>query len=266
MTALIVIGAILLVLFILLASSITAELEFDGTFRYKVKYLFFTFIVNPESPRRKRKREKKAQKKKKKEAAKAAKEAKKAKKAAKQKKTPAKKKTETAAVKPQQSQVKSEKSEEAPAEKKSGKKEEKAEKKAEKPKMKFSLDLIQRIIGRASPHVKRIFKKIRFYNVVIFVTAGGKDAAKVAMSYGYHCWAVYSITKLLSETITFKAKDVDVRADFDLEKNEYYLYGVVKMRVSTLLHSAIWGFFAVLSEIRKDSKPAPKAQPQKKAA
>lgn len=265
MTALIVIGAILLVLFILLASSITAELEFDGTFRYKVKYLFFTFIVNPESPRRKRKREKKEQKKKKKEAAKAAKEAKNAKKAAKQKKTPAKKKAETAVVKPQE-EIKTEKAEEAPAEKKSGKKEEKAEKKAEKPKMKFSLDLIQRIIGRASPHVKRIFKKIRFYNVVIFVTAGGKDAAKVAMSYGYHCWAVYSITKLLSETITFKAKDVDVRADFDLEKNEYYLYGVVKMRVSTLLHSAIWGFFAVLSEIRKDSKPAPKAQPQKKAA
>lgn len=259
MTALIVIGAILLVLFILLASSITAELEFDGTFRYKIKYLFFTFIVNPESPRRKRKREKKEQKKKKKEAAKAAKEAKKA---AKQKKTPSPKKAETAAVKPQQEEIKTEKAEEIPAEKKSGKKEEKAK----KPKMKFSLDLIQRIIGRASPHVKRIFKKIRFYNVVIFVTAGGKDAAKVAMSYGYHCWAVYSITKLLSETITFKAKDVDVRADFDLEKNEYYFYGVVKMRVSTLLHSAIWGFFAVLSEIRKDSKPAPKAQPQKKAA
>ncbi len=252
MTALIVIGAILLVLFILLASSITAELEFDGTFRYKIKYLFFTFIVNPESPRRKRKREKKEQKKKKKETAKAEK----------QKKAPPPKKAETAAVKPQQEEIKSEKAEEIPAEKKSVKKEEKAE----KPKMKFSLDLIRRIIGRASPHVKRIFKKIRFYNVVIFVTAGGKDAAKVAMSYGYHCWAVYSITKLLSETITFKAKDVDVRADFDLEKNEYYLYGVVKMRVSTLLHSAIWGFFAVLSEIRKDSKPAPKAQPQKKAA
>lgn len=256
MTALIVIGAILLVLFILLASSITAELEFDGTFRYKIKYLFFTFIVNPESPRRKRKREKKEQKKKKKEAAKAEK----------QKKAPPPKKAETAAVKPQQEEIKSEKAEELPAEKKSGKKEEKAEEKAKKPKMKFSLDLIRRIIGRASPHVKRIFKKIRFYNVVIFVTAGGKDAAKVAMSYGYHCWAVYSITKLLSETITFKAKDVDVKADFDLEKNEYYLYGVVKMRVSTLLHSAIWGFFAVLSEIRKDSKPAPKAQPQKKAA
>lgn len=256
MTALIVIGAILLVLFILLASSITAELEFDGTFRYKIKYLFFTFIVNPESPRRKRKREKKEQKKKKKEAAKAEK----------QKKAPPPKKAETAAVKPQQEEIKSEKAEELPAEKKSGKKEEKADEKAKKPKMKFSLDLIRRIIGRASPHVKRIFKKIRFYNVVIFVTAGGKDAAKAAMSYGYHCWAVYSITKLLSETITFKAKDVDVRADFDLEKNEYYLYGVVKMRVSTLLHSAIWGFFAVLSEIRKDSKPAPKAQPQKKAA
>lgn len=256
MTALIVIGAILLVLFILLASSITAELEFDGTFRYKIKYLFFTFIVNPESPRRKRKREKKEQKKKKKEAAKAEK----------QKKAPPPKKAETAAVKPQQEEIKSEKAEELPAEKKSGKKEEKADEKTKKPKMKFSLDLIRRIIGRASPHVKRIFKKIRFYNVVIFVTAGGKDAAKVAMSYGYHCWAVYSITKLLSETITFKAKDVDVRADFDLEKNEYYLYGVVKMRVSTLLHSAIWGFFAVLSEIRKDSKPAPKAQPQKKAA
>ena len=241
MTALIVTGVIALLIFILLASSIRVDVEYDRVFKYRVKYLFFTFVKNPLSPRqekRKKKKEEKNKKKKKKEKNKD--------------KGKDKDKENNVQVKQQTDREKQGKEEAAP----------------EKPKMKFSLDLIRRIIGRASPHVKRLFKKIRFSNVVIDITAGGDDAAKAAISYGVHCSAVYGLITFLDSVISFSADRISVRADFDLPKNDYHLKATVKLRLSTLLHSGIWGFFAVLSELRKASGAPPEknAPAQNKAA
>lgn len=256
MTALIVIGAIALFIFILLASSLTVDMEYDQVFKYRVKYLFFTFVKNPLSPREIKKKQKKEQRKKKKQE---------------------KKQRKNGAHLKQNSDSKPQKSETAEQKKAQPAKTEAAEKKQEqdkpaenapeKPKMKFSFDLIKRIIGRASPHVKRLFRKIRFYNVVIDITTGGDDAAKTAISYGVHCSAVYGLVTFLDSVITFKADRINVRADFALEKSEYYAKATVKLRLSTLLHSGIWGFFAVLSEIRKDSgSEAQKNTPEQKKA
>ena len=258
MTALIVIGAIALVIFILLASSIRVDAEYDEVFKYRVKYLFFTFIKNPLSPRELKKKKKKELKKKKKL------EKEQRKKGAHLKEKTDKKTRKNEEVKQsEQTQSEQTQSEQTEAEQKK----QPNEAAPKKPKIKFSFDLIQRIIGRASPHVKRIFKKIRLSNVVIDITVGGDDAAKVAISYGVHCSFVHSLAALLDNAISFSAEKISVKADFDLEKSDYRLKGTLKLRLSTLLHSGIWGFFAVLSEIRKDSVAAAEtAQEQKKAA
>ena len=240
MTALIVIGAIALFIFILLASSIRVDLEYDTVFKFRVKYLFFTFVKNPLSPKELQKKKKKELRKKKKQE---------------KKKDVHPDKTDTQAKKAKAVQ---------PETDKKGQSKEASHK---NPKMKFSLDLIQRIIGRASPHVKRIFKKIRLSNVLIDITAGGDDAAKIAISYGVYCSIVHSLATILDNLISFKADKISVKADFDLPKTDCRLRGTLKFRVSTLLHSGIWGFFAVLSEIRKDSVAAAKAETgEKKAA
>ena len=259
MTALIVIGAIALFIFILLASSIRVDVEYDSVFKYRVKYLFFTFIKNPLSPReikRKKKKELKAKKKQERE--------KKKKGAHLIEKTDAKKRKNEDIKQAEQTET-SESSETSQTE--AEQKKQPTDKAPAKPKMKFSLDLIKRIIGRASPHVKRIFKKIRLSNVAIDITVGGDDAAKVAIGYGVHCSAVHGLATFLDSVISFKADRISVKADFDLEKSEYYAKGTLKLRLSTLLHSGIWGFFAVLSELRKDSGAAPeKAVPEQKKA
>lgn len=248
MTALIVIGAIALFIFILLASSIRVDVEYDEVFKYRVKYLFFTFVKNPLSPRqlkKKKKKEEKARKKKEKE--------KRKKGAHLIEKTNPKKQTAEAAKQTEETQAEQAETEQTEAAQKkqtSGKTKGAA---PAKPKMKFSFDLIQRIIGRASPHVKRIFKKIRLSNVAIDITVGGDDAAKVAIGYGVHCGAVHGLVTFLDSVISFKADRISVKADFGLEKSEYYAKGTIKLRLSTLLHSGIWGFFAVLSELRRDS-------------
>ena len=255
MTALIVIGAILLLLFVLLASSIRVDMEYDKVFKYRVKYLLFTFIKNPLSPRelkKKKKKELKAKKKKEKEQNK--------------KGEHLMRRSDKKPQKSEASQVKTTEQAEAagqPQKQEQGKTGKNAPK---KPKMKFSFDLIKRIIGRASPHIKRIFKKIRLSNVVIDIVTGGDEAAKTAISYGVHCSAVYGLVGFLDSVISFKADRISVRANFDLPENKYYAKGTLKLRLSTLLHSAIWGFFAVLSEIRKGGVATEKAVPEQKKA
>ena len=249
MTALIVIGAIALLIFILLASSIRVDVEYDTVFKYRVKYLFFTFIKDPLSPRQLKRKKKKELKKKKKQE---------------------KVKKKHGAHLIQRSDKKQEKSKDGDTKsaETEGQEAKSAEKNAPKPKMKFSLDLIKRIWGKASPHVKRIFKKIRFSNVVVDVTTGGDEAAKTAISYGVHCGAVYGLVSFLDSAVSFNADRISVKADFSLPKNEYYLKGTVKLRLSTLLHSGIWGFFAVFSELRRASGAPPEkgAVTAKKAA
>ena len=257
MTALIVTGAIALLIFILLASSIRVDVEYDSVFKYRVKYLFFTFIKNPLSPgqiRKKQKKELKAKKKKEKE----------------QKKQGAHlmQRSEKKQVKSKVSEVKSEETNEQEKSETRTKDRSAGGNAPAKPKIKFSTDLISRVWGKASPHVKRLFKKIRLSNVVVDITTGGDDAAKTAISYGVHCGAVYGLVTFLNNAISFNADRISVKADFSLPKNEYYLKGTVKLRLSTLLHSGIWGFFAVFAELRKASGAPPEkgAVPAKKAA
>lgn len=264
MTAIIIIAAAALLLFVLLASSLTVYLDYGESFRIKIKYLFFTILMNPDSPKRIQRREMK-------KAKKAAKEKKKAEKERirqENKELKEEKKNSKTAVydRADNSQTaKTDKpdkvhSSESPSSHVHYKKE--GAKKDKEKKGKLDLELIIRLIKRASPHIKRIFKKIRFYDVEVDVTVGGDDAAKVAVSYGVHCSIINGLAAFLDNTVTFKAKRIDIKADFDLEKSKYYAKGTVKLRLSTLLHSAIWGACAVLSEMSKANRESEKAKIQ----
>ncbi|MCM1298753.1 MAG: DUF2953 domain-containing protein [Firmicutes bacterium] len=251
-TAVIVIAAAALLIFVLLDSSLTVHFEYDQGFKFKIKYLFFTIMMNPDSPRRIKKKARKEAKKKKKEAKKRLKQEKKELKQE-------KKESKTAMYqRPQPAAADAAKKKRGAAEaeepikiqyKKGVKGKPKKESKPKSKKKKISLDLIMAVIRRASPHVKRIFKKIRFYDLYIDIIVGGEDAAKTAISYGIHCSVINSIAAFLSNTVTFEAKKISINADFDLEKTDYCAKGTVKLRLSTLLHSAVWGGLGVLKEI-----------------
>lgn len=225
MTALIIIGCVALLIFALLACSVSAEIEYDKEFRYKVKYMFFTIAKAPLSPKE-LERKKRAKEKKKRKAEK---------KAAKNSSAPKK-------ASPEKSGKNSPKAEEKQAERS-------AEKKA-----KLSLELIVRVLKKASPHIKRLFKKIRLNDVYLDITVGGEDAAKTAINYGAHCAAIHSVLCLLENLITVQTDAINIRADFDAERSVYSARCKVKMRVSTALRSAIRGFFAVYPEFGKSKK------------
>ncbi len=245
MTALIIIAAITLLIFVLLASSITAELEYDQVFKFKIKYLFFTIAKDPLSPREQKKKKRKAEKKKRRED----------KKAKKQGKHVAEKKRRSSAAGKTNSPETKESEQPLPSAEKDMNKEKdmtrnRPEEKKQKKKSKITPELIFGIWGKAKPHVKRLFKKIRVTGVYADITVGGEDAAKTAISYGVHCAAVNGLAAFLDGMINFKAEKIDIKADFALEKSEYYAKATVKLRLSTLLHSGIWGAAAVYGELK----------------
>lgn len=275
MTAIIIIAAIALLIFFLLASFVTADLEYDEVFKFKVKYLCFTLAKNPLSPKEKKKKERKAEKKKRK------KEKKELKEKAKRDKLLAKKRkarNKTAAAAKSTEAAKKNTDTGDPAETspqpdmntkkvKAGDKD-KSEKEDKDDKRKITPELIFRIFGKAKPHVKRIFKKIRISGVYVDATIGGEDAAKAAISYGVHCAAIDGLIAFLDNTVSFKAEKIKIRADFDLEKSVYYCKARVKLRMSTLLHSGIWGALAIIGELKEVSditEEENKKSPQKAA-
>lgn len=137
---------------------------------------------------------------------------------------------------------------------------------SEKPKT--DLKLIVSCVNAAKPYVKRVFKKIRIYDVFAEIVVGGSDAASTAISYGVHCAAVHGAVCFLKNNASFKAKKIDIKADFDLEKTDYYLYCRVKLRLSTLLFCLLWGTAAVKNAMEGGDrkKQADKAKKTSKKA
>lgn len=260
MTALIIIASIALLFFILLSSSITAELEYDKIFKFKIKYLFFTIAKDPLSPKEQKKKARKAEKRKRKEE-------RKKRKAEKNALSAQKNKFDEKAENSTENKPKAQNHADSFGDKENKPKNNKTSSpKKEKKKSGVTPDLIMRILGKAKPHIKRLFKKIRIGNVYVDIVVGGDDAAKTAISYGAHCAAVDGLVGFLDSMISFKAEKIGIRADFELEKTEYYARGTLKLRMSTLLHSGIWGALAIKNELESITAATEKASSADKAA
>ena len=274
-----VIAFIILLIVLLLTAYVKIELEYDSEPFVKVKYLLFSRILMPEtkqSIRRKKRKEKKEKKKQEKAEKKRRKELRgqhlnSEKKSAKNPEKKAAKnsdniKSSQKAAPPQKAQQvsKGDGAKNAQTEKKSDKRTnvktaDKAIPKKGKPKP--DLNMIINCVKAAKPHVKKLFKKIRIYDVFAEIVVGGTDAANTALSYGVHCAAINGFIAFLKNNVSFTAKKIDIKADFELEKTDYYIYGKVKVRLSTLLSCLIWGYSAVQGAMNNDT---PQGQPQSK--
>lgn len=266
MTAIIIISAVALIILLvvlLLTAFVKIELEYDSEPFVKVKYLFFSRIVMPEtkkSIRRKKRKEKKEKKKQEKREKQRRKQLRGQHLKSNKVKPSSEKKTQP--VQKAGTVQKAQQTEEG-AETKNTDFENTSDKNknvklldkenAKKNKPKPDLDMILSCVRAAKPYAKKLFKKIRIYDVFAEIVVGGDDAAKTALSYGVHCAAVNGFIAFLKNNVSFKAKKIDIKADFDLEKTDYYIYGKIKLRLSTLLSCLIWGYSAVQGAMNGNS-------------
>ncbi|MBO6231285.1 MAG: DUF2953 domain-containing protein [Ruminiclostridium sp.] len=257
MTGWIVFGAILLVLILIFAQSVTVTAIYDRNPEVRVKILCFTIVkVPPDPEKEKRKAAKKAakeEKKRRKEAAKAAKEA---------RKHPS---YNHALLRDAEENEPSEHKPTDP-ETKSGGAAEKTESKAKtvKPpkrkKKKSSIpgfEMIRDYIASASPPVKRLFRKIRIRDVYIDYVVGSDDAAKTALKYGGLCTAIYSLFEWLTVYMDTKIGEINIEADFSAEKDDIFAYITLKLRISTAVGCVLWLAYRMLrTYLKYNNKPS----------
>lgn len=257
-------GGIVLLIAILLALSATVVIDIEKGISVEIKYFLFKIFVFPESEKKKKRREKKEKKKAARERKKQEKLKKKQdklrKKAAKKNKAKKKSKetppsvSEDKVAKPDSTAEKAEKSEEKPnSDKKQG--EDKAE---DKPKAKIDFATIKGMIDSASPPVKRLLKKIRVNDVYIDIVVGGEDSAKVALAYGSMYAVICPVIEWLKSVITFKVEELNIEADFEKEKTDYFVHAKAKLRISTALSCGIWLLFRYFRFVMKNQSASSK--------
>lgn len=208
MTGWIIFGAIVLFIMIILWQSITVTFDYENKLNLKVKFLFFTiYTTEPKKP--KKKKEKKSKKEKNLPA--------------KQEETP----PEADKTSPEEGSGEEPADKQAPAKKK-------------KKKLDLDLEMIMDYVESASPPVKRLFKKIRWYDVYVDWVVATDDAAKTALTYGSICSVLYPFFKWLTTYFTAHVKEVNIEADFSKEESDIFAYFLLKLRLSTALACLIW--------------------------
>lgn len=225
MTALIVIGCILLFFWLVGMLRANLILIYDGQLVLTLRVLFLNIrlvpgkkkVVNPKrySPEKYRKMLAK------KSAKEQIKQDKARKKLEKKKQAQAKKKTATSGKVPQK-----------------------------KPKKSVAdiLELVQQILEMVKGLVRSFGKHFQIEAVKLRITVAGEDAAKTAMMYGMVCQGMAYLIEILSTVTNFKAKhreNISVEADFLSEKSTADIHMIFRLRVwhvFAMLFAALGGF------------------------
>ncbi|MCD7727694.1 MAG: hypothetical protein LUH57_05050 [Ruminococcus sp.] len=255
--ALCIIIGIIVVIYALLRFSVRISYSFESTAKNKasviVKYFFFTLYENPESEKRKKAKAKKLAKKEKKVTKK-----KTSKKPVKKKEPPKKdiideindfseEETEQKIIElekeiSEQKELYNESVKKASIKERKKTNKTPKPKKSKKPKKQGKLSQIKEKWNMIKPYapltwktLRRLLKKIRFYNTEIDIMLGNEDPYKAAVNYGYANMAFYQSLAFLCMIFSIKIKSCDLNTEFTEKKLEVKLSGNVYIRVSTIL-------------------------------
>ena len=94
--------------------------------------------------------------------------------------------------------------------------------------------------------LRKLLKKIRFYNTEIDIMLGNEDPYKAALNYGYFNTAFYHTLAFLCMVFSVKIKSCDINTEFIVKKFELKVSGDVYIRISTVLAIAICLLFKML--------------------
>ena len=99
-----------------------------------------------------------------------------------------------------------------------------------------------------------VVKKFKFRRFYLNLSVATNDAASTAINYGKICSAVYPIISFLETNADFKAKEINISADFDKSDSEFKISTSVTTRLFFWLVAAISALFEFLKIQRKESE------------
>ena len=91
-----------------------------------------------------------------------------------------------------------------------------------------------------------VVKKFKFRRFYLNLSVATNDAASTAINYGKICSAVYPIISFLETNADFKAKEINISADFDKSDSEFKISTSVTTRLFFWLVAAISALFEFL--------------------
>lgn len=244
MTALYIIGGIILFIIILLYIPVVADMEYmNKKFTLRVKYLIFTVFSVPADPKKK-----------------------------KRKKKPKKQKKEKTEKSPPEEEIISENKEEKPPEKlsvqdkelltgeKSAEKEEKPYKEPLSDKIAFVLELIK----KCKKNVFNIVKDIGIKKLRLDMTVGTPDASETALTYGKISMSVWNAVAFLQTLMRkkFSAKAINIGADFLAEETKISASVTVTITPAAVLGNLIAAAVKALIVIVKRKNKLKKSESQ----
>lgn len=232
MTALVIIGAIVLLFAFLFHATVNAEIKFyGGKLDFKVTYLFITLF--PLKKREKKERKKKRTKQDKKEIT-----------------------VQKAEITQTETEVKSEPEELDEDTKKLLEGEKKEKKKVplneRMADIKKKIEQFKIIWGFSKKPLLKLFKGIYIDDVVVDFRICGGDACQAAVNYGRVSAVFYNALNVIRTMFPMSVRTVDIVCDFDGKESVYDGECSVRLRLGTAVAAALvvlWGFVVNMNDI-----------------
>ncbi len=99
-----------------------------------------------------------------------------------------------------------------------------------------------------------VVRRFKFRKFKLDISVATNDAADTAIQYGKICGAVYPVISFFESNTDFKAREININADFDKTKSEFKTSVSVTTRIFFWLVAAICVLFEFLKLQRKESE------------
>lgn len=122
-----------------------------------------------------------------------------------------------------------------------------------------TIALIQQVFGAASRPLRLVFRRIQIRKLRIEAVAGGEDAAKAAITFGYLNAVVYPLVAWLDQAFRLKVQSLSVRVDYDRTELLWRASCEVRLSPLTALCAAVGfliRFFLQRCRAKRQDNPA----------
>jgi len=103
----------------------------------------------------------------------------------------------------------------------------------------FMVKLFSEIAKAVINKLLWLIKRMKIRNFFIDISIVGNDAADTAIKYGAVCAAVYPLLALIDSNLDFKARQINVKSDFEGNESSFCISADIKAEIIILLAVAI---------------------------
>lgn len=99
----------------------------------------------------------------------------------------------------------------------------------------LDIKMLKMLVESVKHPIKKLIKKIKITELNINSTVGGDDAAKVAINFGLQNAAIHSAVAWLDSIANVKVEKINIQADFMNEVSDFAIHCKVKIKTGTVL-------------------------------